>query len=83
MLAQQPVRLDAWLAAEQPGERLSRWFGAGMVAEKRWLLHALDRDIADIDALLAAQVNAILHAPLFQRLEARWRGLDFYATAAT
>ena len=33
--------------------------------------------IADIDALLSRQLNAILHAPAFQRLEASWRGLHY------
>jgi type VI secretion system protein ImpC len=33
--------------------------------------------IADIDALLGAQVNDILHAAPFQRLEAAWRGLTY------
>ena len=37
----------------------------------------LSARIADIDALLAAQVNAIIHAPEFQRLEASWRGLHY------
>ncbi|MCP5528194.1 MAG: type VI secretion system contractile sheath large subunit [Verrucomicrobiales bacterium] len=32
--------------------------------------------IADIDARLARQVNAILHNPKFQQLEAAWRGLE-------
>lgn len=31
--------------------------------------------IARIDALLSAQVDAIIHHPRFQRLEATWRGL--------
>ena len=31
--------------------------------------------IAEIDTLLSAQVNTIIHAPEFQRLEASWRGL--------
>jgi type VI secretion system protein ImpC len=33
--------------------------------------------IADIDALLTAQVNEVLHAEPFQRLEASWRGLHY------
>ena len=33
--------------------------------------------IADIDRLLSAQLNEILHAPEFQRLEAVWRGLHY------
>ncbi len=74
--------LEAWLAQQEPGAALRRWFGPGFVADKRWLLLALDRDIAEIDALLSAQVNAILHALPFQRLEARWRGLDFLTDVA-
>jgi type VI secretion system protein ImpD len=69
------AELDAWLAADDFAQCLSRWFGACMVPGKRWLLLALDRDVAEIDALLSGQVNAILHAPVFQRMEARWRGL--------
>jgi type VI secretion system protein ImpC len=33
--------------------------------------------IGEIDALLSAQVNEILHAPEFQRLEAAWRALHY------
>src|ERR1700722_3487693 len=80
--ARDPVELDAWLGLTDPGEALNRWFGAQAVAEQGWLLLALERDIADIDALLSAQVNAILHAPLFQRLEARWRGLELLVDVA-
>jgi type VI secretion system protein ImpD len=82
MRARDPVELDAWLGFTDPGEALNRWFGAEGVPEQGWLLLALERDIADIDALLSAQVNAILHAPLFQRLEARWRGLELLVDVA-
>jgi type VI secretion system protein ImpD len=37
----------------------------------------VDRLIAAIDAALSAQVNAILHHPQFQAMEARWRGLAY------
>ncbi len=33
--------------------------------------------IADIDQLLSAQLNAIMHAPEFQKLEGSWRGLHY------
>jgi type VI secretion system protein ImpC len=33
--------------------------------------------IADIDQLLSAQLNEIIHAPEFQKLEASWRGLNY------
>lgn len=36
----------------------------------------IDRLIAGIDAALTRQLNAILHAPEFQELEALWRGLE-------
>ena len=33
--------------------------------------------IADIDELLSRQLNAIMHAPEFQKLEGAWRGLHY------
>jgi type VI secretion system protein ImpD len=46
-------------------------------ATKRDVARLLNREIAQIDALLSRQINAILHHPSFQRLEASWRGLQF------
>lgn len=37
----------------------------------------VDQMIADLDAKLSAQVNAILHDESFQKLERSWRGLKF------
>ncbi|HYT92065.1 MAG TPA: type VI secretion system contractile sheath large subunit [Gemmataceae bacterium] len=37
----------------------------------------LNRDIARLDALLTRQVNAVIHHPSFQKLEASWRGLRY------
>ncbi|WP_394838110.1 type VI secretion system contractile sheath large subunit [Pendulispora rubella] len=37
----------------------------------------IDRLIAKIDAMLGEQLDAILHHPEFQALEAAWRGLEF------
>src|SRR5262249_19585253 len=37
----------------------------------------LSRDIARLDAILTGQVNAVLHHPAFQKLEASWRGLRY------
>lgn len=42
----------------------------------------LSREIGRIDDLLEAQVNAILHHPDFQALEAQWRGLDIVCRRA-
>lgn len=38
---------------------------------------ALMARMADIDELLSGQLNAIMHAPEFQTLEAAWRGLHY------
>jgi predicted component of type VI protein secretion system len=58
---------------------LAAWFGRGraaaLAADPDALRGALDRDIAALDALLSAQVDAILHAPRLRRLEGSWRGL--------
>lgn len=35
--------------------------------------------MAALDLVIAAQMNAILHTPAFQALEAAWRGVDFLA----
>lgn len=52
------------------------WFGPGVLS---WTLAdfemALARDIARIEALVARQVNAVLHQPAFQTLEASWRSV--------
>ena len=37
----------------------------------------LNARIAEIDALLSDQLNAIMHNPEFQKLEASWRGLHY------
>ncbi len=37
----------------------------------------LSQVIVEIDEVLTRQINAILHHPSFQRLEASWRGIEF------
>jgi type VI secretion system protein ImpD/type VI secretion system protein ImpC len=44
-----------------------------------WLRAALDRDIARLDAMISAQLDAIVHHPRFRRLEGSWRGLQWLA----
>lgn len=74
-------RLEAFLAEGSPAEALAEWYGPEALflasRNRQALIDALDRDIAEIDALLTDQVNAILHAPRFQKLEASWRGLAY------
>jgi type VI secretion system ImpC/EvpB family protein len=63
-----------------------RWLGVeparALISDKQTLLRRLDRDIARLDELLSAQVNAILHHPRFQKLEASWRGLRYLTEQA-
>ena len=69
--------LAAFLAGE--GDALALWFGderaRRLAANDDARRGLIDRDIVAIDALLAAQVDAILHAARLRRLEGTWRGL--------
>ena len=47
---------------------------------RQQLKERVSREIARIDAVLNSQVNAIVHHPAWQRLEATWRGLEFLTT---
>lgn len=72
--------LAAFLHGNQGfGEALEAWFGEALTgllaAGGDRLRAALDRDIADIDAALGDQLDAVLHQPRFRALEGRWRGL--------
>ena len=62
-----------------PADALRAWFGddlTGLLAGGADRLRAaLDRDIAEIDAALSDQLDAVLHAPRLLALEGRWRGL--------
>ena len=68
-------------AAGGPGARVFRALeralanGRGPLRER--LIGALELSLSLIDDLLSAQVNAILHHPQFQRLEASWRGARY------
>lgn len=64
---------------------LAAWFGDEMLGRLRrrpgGVRMALDRDIAAIDALISAQLDAFLHAPRMRRLEGAWRGLAWLVDA--
>jgi type VI secretion system ImpC/EvpB family protein len=74
-------RLDRFLASTDVGEALREWFGEIPAAWgndlKGKLTRALNRDVARVEALVNSQLNAILHLPAFQKLEASWRGLKY------
>ena len=78
-------RLDQFLAESDPAEALRLWFatipGRGSNDAKRRLVRAINQDVGRLDELIAGQLNAILHHPEFQKLEAGWRGLWFLCDA--
>ena len=77
--------LDDFLSEPDPGIALQLWFGAHPCLtdagsggiDRRRLTAAIDRDIAQIDQLMSDQVDAVLHNPRFQALEAAWRGVVY------
>src|SRR4051812_48383206 len=76
--AQTTGRLDRFLASTDVGEAVREWFGeipSSWHADlKGKLTRAINRDVARVEELLNAQLNAILHHPAFQKLESSWRG---------
>jgi type VI secretion system ImpC/EvpB family protein len=73
--------LDRFLAERATGAALRRWLGPVRLRPgeplRRYVVGRLSRDVAEIDRLINGLVNAILHHPNFQRLEASWRGLHY------
>ncbi len=73
--------LAEFLDEEHSGRALKMWFGTHPALDKpynrRRIIHALDRDTAEIDGLMSRQVDACLHHERFQQLEATWRGVAF------
>lgn len=72
-------RLKTFLSTKDTAAALREWFGddARGFASGAALLHAIERDIAFLDEMLSLQLNAVLHTPRFQKLEASWRGLSY------
>jgi len=62
---------------------LALWFGhvsiSALLRNPQRVRALLDFDIASIDALMSAQLTAILHAPAFWALEATWAGVEYLA----
>ncbi len=85
--------LNEFLAEPNELRKLKAWFGGESLRKRltesgQWVADQLDRDIATIDHMIEKQINAILHAQQFQRLESAWRGIEYlvnkrdeYATA--
>jgi type VI secretion system ImpC/EvpB family protein len=79
--AAEATDLDQFHSEPSPWRALAWWLDRRGVhpgrLTGRQLTRLLSRDIAGLDALLTRQVNAILHHPAFQKLEASWRGLRY------
>ncbi len=79
-------RLEAFLAEPEVGAALRIWLGVAAerasTPNRDAILARLSADVARLDALLSEQVNAILHHPRFQQLEASWRGLQYLTEQA-
>jgi type VI secretion system protein ImpC len=58
------------------GEFVTQVLDQGMTVSKDTVA-AINTRIAQIDELLSKQVNEIMHAPDFQKLESTWRGLHY------
>lgn len=52
----------------------------GMTVGKNSVVAGIKQRIAEIDQMLSDQLNAIMHSPEFQSLEAAWRGLFYLVT---
>ncbi len=76
------TRLERFLDERNPLQAIAIWLAGRTPATGRQLLQLLALDLAQIDDLLTAQINAILHQPQFQRLESAWRGLRFLVDQA-
>ncbi len=74
--AEGEAELDGWLRAPAD-EALAAWFGPTLLAgsDAGRLRRMLDRDVAELDAVIARAVDTILHHPRLQALEAAWRGV--------
>ena len=73
--------LDAFLAEPDPERARRMWLGAPLdgpmpynSGQVRWLIV---RDIAEIDRIIGVQLDAVLHHPRLQQIEASWRGLSY------
>src|SRR2546426_204160 len=83
VLAQKPgprrdrakAALDGFLSERDPVVAITLWIGrtpGDLPASAAHLANLLARDVAEIDRILARQLDAILHHPRFQQLEASW-----------
>src|SRR2546426_12388095 len=74
-------RFGAAAPARERGKDMIKQFVsevlAGTITIARDADAMLNARIAQIDRLITRQVNEIMHAPQFQKLESTWRGLHY------
>ena len=84
-----PSLLEQILAATKQTERdrakelvaeLVEQAQAGTVKFDKNLTRTIEALVADIDRLVSAQLNEIMHDPAFLKLEGSWRGLHYLVT---
>jgi len=54
-----------------------RKISEGYIAPSKDVVASIDHAVAQIDQLLSAQLNEIMHAQEFKQLESTWRGLNY------
>ncbi len=69
--------LEAFLSEASAAKALAIWFGDRPFDSLDRLARAITTSIGAIDDLVNRQLNAVLHNPAFQKLEASWRGLSY------
>lgn len=72
-------RLTRFVRESATARALAIWFGDRPFDDLDQLARAISESIAVIDDLVNGQLNAVLHHPAFQALEASWRGLEYLA----
>src|SRR5437868_3093966 len=77
----QDGRLGRDASAQQRGKDMIKQFVSevleGSITVGRDTEAMLNARIAQLDHLISLQLNEVMHAPEFQRLEATWRGLKY------
>ncbi len=80
------LSLDQFLAESDPRKALAYWLAhytdGAMPSSMVELELLLNRAISEIDHLINDQLNALVQAPAFKKLEASWRGLWYLAVQA-
>ncbi len=75
-------RHQRFLDETSTGVAILEWLGGPFAGDREGLSRRLNRDVAAIDMLINAQLNQVIHADAFQKMEASWRGLLYLVERA-